>query len=100
MSNWSVVSVSFSGLEVVTPAEVLPPEHVWAVTPSCGNDSPGLAVEWWATTHIKHFDPDDLLEALRKVEWYWPEEVCVIWKAEHMDLPRIDAVYGPDEARR
>lgn len=94
MSNWSVVSISFSGLEFVTPDAILPAEGPWIVTPACEHpDAPGSAVEWWMTTHYNHFSIDEMREELRKIRWWYPCQVCIIWKNEHMDVPRIEMAF-------
>jgi hypothetical protein len=97
MSNWSVVSVSFSGLEHVSIQAVQDAVREygpWTVIPACSEPSAaGNAVEWWLTTHINHFQPDELAECLSVIDWRLPCEVCIIWKNEHMSVPRVEMVF-------
>lgn len=97
MSNWSVVSIMFSGLEAVEPYD-LPlyncSEGPWFVTPACdADDAPGYAVEWVMTTHCNHFDVEDMRDELRKTDWKYPGEVAIVWKNEYMDLPCVEGLF-------
>jgi hypothetical protein len=103
MSNWSVVSVGFSGLEHRTAADVEKTlsesedgrERMWIVVPPVdyGDAAPGNAVEWLMSTHVNHFDPRGYVAALRELDWEYPGDVCIMWKSEHMQIYRVEIVY-------
>lgn len=95
MSTWSILSISFSGLEPAVDAAAVErriadgyadsPPLVWTVTPPLRGGDAGLACEWWMTTHINGVNIADLMAALSLLPWRYRDQVCIVWKNENME---------------
>jgi len=110
MSNWSLVIIGWSSVDTAvkdsrerfnalnsaliwtekddsaSSGDCLTKAAGWIYVPPCGDDdAPGSTCEAIAVGHWNHFSPEELMGELDKFEWNSPNEVCVLWKNEHMD---------------
>lgn len=112
MSNWAIVIVAWASTDRAAEHEGHrnrvkrlnpnryrkdePNNHPWQYVEPCSSTALGGACEVVAVTHCNHFQPDcsdqdwydpdenHLADQLRAMAWEYPEQVCIMWKDEHM----------------